>query len=182
MDPYCEPDDLLIGQIKTRIPPTVSLDDFCEQATNEINAKLGFTYAMPFIDPADENDETKKLPIHQWNLIRDIAIKLASGRVILAVTAVNQDTTIHAYGFYLVKDAEVSLMAIANGDVRLRWPRVNSEGEPLDPAPNPQDADPYAFVPGAENDDAYSATKAFENNFMRPTSWPFSPSPWSPGA
>ena len=178
---YCEEDDLLLGQISTRLPPTIAPADFIENATNEINAKLGFTYAVPFVEPTDGGAEPQ-LPLHQWNLLRDIAAKLASGRIILAATAANQESTIHAYGFYLVKDAEVSLMAIANGDVKFKWPRVNSEGEPLDPAPNPQDTDPMAYIPGASNRDAVSPVETFENNYMTPAGWPYEVETWYPGA
>lgn len=179
---YCEPDDLLLGQIKTRMPATVALPDMCERASNEIDSKLGFIYAVPFKDPADETDPDLKMPLHQWKLIEDIAIKLASGYAIMAATAATQDTTLHAYGYELVRDGRMSLMAVANGDVRLNWPRVDSDGNPLDPAPNPQDTDPLAYIPSATNPDAVSGVRAFEANYMTPSGWPFEVETWYPGA
>jgi hypothetical protein len=182
---YCEVDDLLIGQIKTRMPPTVSPEDFIEHASHEIDSKLGFIYVVPFVDPATVTpvpDPDTRMPAHQWHLIKDIAIKLASGRIIMAVTGHTENNAVHAYGYHLVRDAEITLMAIANGEVRLSVARVDSEGNPLEPAPNPQDTDPLAYIPGASNDDAVSAVKAFEQNYMTPSGWPFEVETWYPGA
>lgn len=179
MTKYCEDDDLLIGQIRTRLPPAISVEDSIEAASAEMNAKLGFTYAVPFTEPK-AGDPPPQLPLFQWELIRDICIKLASGRIILSATAHAQESTLHAYGYHLVRDAEMSLMAIANGDVRLKWPRVDAEGDPLDPAPSPQEADPMAFIPGGSCDDATSGVAAFEVNYMTPAGWPFEVETWYP--
>lgn len=162
------------------MPPTVSVQDFIEGACQEIDAKLGFIYQIPFQDP-EQAASDPKMPLNQWYLIKSIAIKLASGRIILAVTAASQDTAIHAYGYSLVRDAEVSLMAVANADVRLTWPRVDSEGNPLNPGANPQDTDPLAYLPGGSNRDADSAVEFFEKNFMTPSYYMTPIENWAPG-
>jgi hypothetical protein len=136
--------------------------DFITAASSEIDAKLGFIYATPFILSGGG-----AMPLHQAKLIEDICIKLASGRIILAATSTMEQSTIHAYGASLVRDAQVSLMAIANGEVNLAVTMVDSEGNPRPPGSNPEDDDPLAYVPSASNRDSDSAVEAFERNFMQ---------------
>jgi hypothetical protein len=154
----------------------VSAADFVKSASEEIDSKLGFTYVVPFKQTGDD-----ALPDYQWKLIKDTAAKLASGRLLLAATSAIENATIHAYGLRMVMEAEANLMAIANGDVRLSARRVDASGDPIvgDP-PNPQDEDPFAYIPGGSCYDATSPVLAFEENFMRPTYAPGWVETWTP--
>lgn len=174
---YCELEDLLIGQVRDRLPPQVVPNDFIEAASDEIDSKLGFVYVTPFII---DQGQSNSLPAFQAKLIRDICKKLASGRILLAATSAMEQSTIHAYGASLVRDAMVSLIAVANGDVRLSVIRVDADGNPRASEPDsPEKADRFAFIPGARNRDLRGGVEAFEDNFMTPGVW--LRDPWVPG-
>ena len=162
---YCEVEDLLIGQMAGRLPPQVVPDDFIEAASAEIDGILGFMYVTPFVM---EGENT--LPLQQVKLIKTTCAKLASGRIMLAATSTMEQSTIHAYAASLVSDANRTLTVIANGEVNLAAPMVDSEGNPRPDAPNPEDADPFAYIPGGSNRDSVSGVEAFERNIMQPRS------------
>ena len=180
---YCEESDLLTGQMGTRLPASVVPADFITAASNEIDGKLGFIYKTPFVVDQQAQDP---MPLHQAKLITDICVKLASGRIILAATSAMEQSTIHAYGASLVRDAQVSLMAIANGEVNLAVTMVDSEGNPRPEGTNPEDEDPLAYVPSASNRDSEGGVQAFERNFMQNPSTTFTGTvyddPYRPGA
>ncbi len=174
---YCEVEDLLIGQVRDRLPPQVVPNDFIEAASDEIDSKLGFMYVTPFML---DQDRPNSLPVFQAKLIKDICKKLASGRILLAATSAMEQSTIHAYGASLIRDATVSLMAIANGDARLSVIRVDADGNPRASEPDsPEVADPFAFIPGARNRDTRGGVEAFEDNYMTPST--LFHDPWVPG-
>lgn len=162
---YCEEDELLVGQLISRLPPQVKPADFIEAADIEIDSKLGFVYKTPFV--------LGELPEHQAKLIKDIARKLASGRIILAASSAVEGSTIHAYGASLVSDAMVSLMAVANGEVRISAPTVDFDGKERPETVDPEDSDPYAFVPTGSTRDSQGGVVAFENNFMQDPAYPY---------
>jgi hypothetical protein len=154
---YCTTADLLLGQLESRLPIEVNPTEYINLAADEIDGRLGFTYLTPF-----DIEGVNSLPLHQVKLLKSINAKRASGRIIMAVTIATEDNLVHQYALRLMQEADLELAAIANGDVRLSAPLVDSEGNPLDPTDDPDDFDPYARIPTAENIDMYSATAAFE--------------------
>jgi hypothetical protein len=157
--PYCTTNDLLIGQLISRTPPEVVPGDYVNRAADEMDSRLGFVYQTPL--PVTG---INALPSHQVKLLKSINLKLASGRIILATTIATEDVTIHQYGLRLIQEADLELAAIANGDVKLSAPMVDSDGVVIGEIVDPDDADPYARVPTAINVDMYSAVVAFEAN------------------
>ena len=131
---------------------------FIQAAADEMDAKLGFVYATPI--------DVSLLPVNQAKLLKTINAKLASGRMIMANALGGQDATVNAYAMYLVKEAEVDLMSIANGQVDLKAPEVDASSDPVGVIEDPTVADPYARIPSGWNPDATSAVTAFEKNFM----------------
>lgn len=172
---YVEPTDLLLGELTNALPASISPTQYISMTAEEIDAKLGVMYAVPV--------NIATLPNSQGSLLKSIHRKLASGRIIMAATIAHAESAIHGYAVQLVKEAQMELMAVANGDVVLIGAeRVDGDGAPRGDIADAEVADPRARVPGAYNRDEYSAVEAFEYNFMRPTLEPEEIVTWSPGS
>lgn len=172
---YVQESDLLLGELTNVLPSTISVSKYIEMTAEEIDSKLGVIYVVPL--------DIDALPNGQGNLLKSIHRKLASGRIILAATIGHDATTIHAYGMQLVKEGQMELMAIANGDVVLLGAeRVGGDGNPITDVLDASIADPLARVPSSTNRDDISGVEMFELNFMNPAwrDWPAET--WHPGA
>lgn len=154
--PYCTSEDLLISG-DVMLPPTLSLDKFVQLASDDMDSKLGYRYEVPIL--------TVGLPSHQIALLKSINAKLATGRLIMATAVGGEDTAVHQYALYLIKEAEMDLMSIANGQVDLQAPEVDEDGNSVTPG-SPLDNDPYARTPGAWNPDSTSPVTVFEKNIL----------------
>ena len=154
---YCTSADLLLGQLETRLPVEVNMTEYINIVADEIDARLGVMYEVPF-----ETAGVNALPPYQVKLLKSINAKRASGRIIMAATIASEDSVVHQYAMYLMQEADIELAAIANGDVRLSAPPMGADGLPLEPTSDPELEDPYARIPGAVSRDAESATVAFE--------------------
>ena len=159
MAAYCISSDLPLGQLTGRLPVEISVNNYMNAAADHIDARLGFMYLTPF-----DVEGVGSLPSHQVKLLKGINAKRAAGQIILAATIATEDNVLQQYGLWLIQEADIELQAIQNGDVRLAAPLVDSDGLPLDPTTDPDDADPYARTPSAYVIDAYSAVAAFEAN------------------
>lgn len=171
-DAYCKDDDLLLTS-----GVTVGNGDkpkFINIACDEINAKLGFVYATPL----DLEVATTTMPPNQVKLIKTITAKLATGRLLMSTALGGQSESINSYALYLVKEAEMDLMSIANGSIDLNAPRVSETGAPLGVVQDPSVSDPRARVPGGWAADSVSPVTVFEKNFMGGTmdEWWYAPS------
>ena len=172
--PYVEEEDLLLGELSGMLPASVSPTQYLDMTGEEIDSKLGVLYVVP-IDIAI-------LPNSQGSLIKSIQRKLASGRIIMSATISHSETSVHAYGMQLVKEALMELMAIANGDVVLVGAeRVTGDGTPRGDVPDAETTDSLARVPTASNRDALSAVETFEKNFMTQYVLPTEFTTWEPG-
>jgi hypothetical protein len=160
--PYCTTGDLLLGQLESRLPPEIVANEYIALVADEIDGRLGFLYETPF-----EVAGVNALPDHQVKLLKSINSKRASGRIIMAATIATEDVAVHNYALRLIQEADLELAAIANGDVKLSAPTVDSDGNPVGPIPDPDDLDPWARVPTATNIDMYSPVVAFEANVMQ---------------
>lgn len=180
---YCVPADLPLGELTGRLPVEISVNSYINAAADHIDARLGFMYLTPF-----EVEGVNSLPSHQVKLLKGINAKRAAGQIILAATLATEDSVLQQYGLWLIQEADLELQAIQSGEVRLAAPLVDSDGLPLDPTTDPDDADSYARVPTAFVIDAYSPVAAFEANFYQgqdtvwsprdgTRSYPYSPYP-----
>ena len=168
--PYCATADLLLGQLETRLPAEVNMSEYISIVADEIDARLGFLYEVPF-----ETVGVNALPPHQVKLLKSINAKRASGRIIMAATIASEDSVVHQYAMYLMQEADIELAAIANGDVRLSAPPIGPDGLPLEPTDDPEMDDPLARIPGAVSRDLYSATAAFEATVYQGDNVPWAP-------
>jgi hypothetical protein len=169
--PYCEETDLLLGD-DILMPSSLSKPKFVAMAASDMDAKLGYVYVVPIV--------TTSMPVHQKNLLKSINAKLASGRLIMAQAMASQDSAVHQYALYLIKEAEMDLMTIANGTVDLTAPLVDDAGSPINPVENPLVDDPWAKTPTGWNPDATSPVTAFEKTFMGED--PLAFYPWEPSS
>lgn len=157
---YAEVDDLLIGQMT--IGPGVNKQKFLDQASEEMDAKLGFIYKLP-LEAIDGLTPPDELPVHEKLVLKGINSKLASGRIILTLDIAEEGSTLHAYGLRLVTEAMNELLVLANAGVMLSAVRLNPVEEP-------------DRRPAVKNRDAESAVDQWENTVMRGE-----PSYWNPG-
>lgn len=150
------------------------MEKFIKVAQDEIDSKIGFTY----LTPLDIGSTNTLMPANQKTLIKSIAVRLATGRLIMGTALGGQAETVNAYGLFLIKEAESDLMAIANGQIDLVAQRVDASGSPIGVIPDPSRADPYARTPTAWNSDSTSPVTLFEKNFMTGTDPEILP--WTP--
>lgn len=155
MAAYCGTEDLLVGDIG-------GLDGlkpkFIQMATDEIDGMLGFVYVLPL----------GGLSAHATLIIKNIARKLASGRLINSQATAGEDNQVHAYGQSLIDEAFRDLWAIRNGDTDLGVPKIASMQTSGD-APEIYQGDEFSGV------DAFYAWMGSGPGYYRPTYG------WSPG-
>ena len=137
---YCTSDDLLVGDM---VFGSLDVTDFINQAANEIDSKLGVIYKLPL--SAAVGQTFVNLPQYQQLIVKNINIKLASGRLFLT-TAADDTSSLHQYGMRLVQEAMSELMAIANGLVELSAERREPIGQEQDRIPRTLNHDEESMV------------------------------------
>lgn len=145
---YCATTDLLYGNIP--LPTGITAQKFVDDAAEEIDSYIGMTYLTPVDINASELARPVKL------LLKRINSHLATGRLILAVTANGEDDRLHAYGASLVTESLATLQAISDGEVTL----IGAA---------PANADDVAVTgPMIANVDAESNVEAFYGRIANP--------------
>lgn len=147
---YSTKDDLLLGQIP--LPSYLDGDKFCQDASDEIDSKLGHLYVTPF-----DLSDTSALVRPARLLIKRINNFLASGRLILAVATPEENKNLHAYGYSLIKEATDALYSLCEAEIPL-------EGA----VPNPNAADHTTSGPLISNLDSESQVEAYYNRIANP--------------
>lgn len=161
---YCEVTDLLTGQLP--MPTTVSPQKYVETAADEINAALAPLYVVPIVIPAAvEGEEDPHLESRL--VLKIINVRLATGRLFLAVASGGEDTELHAYGYSLLREAQAMLARLASGATLL--PSAEPKDKPAvetKSLPTVLNADPYSQV------DAFYQTASPYGAIMSPTGFP----------
>ena len=157
---YCVEDDLLLGDMT--LSAAISAAKFIADSADEIDVRIGRIYTTPIVFA--DLDTTSKLVLKIANA------RLASGRMLMAQAQAAQDDSLHAYGMYLIKEAENTIGSIENNRL------------PLDGATLRDDLIDTP-APSIRNHDADSPVEAFYDEFfggggMSPV--PSSPI-WRPG-
>ncbi len=137
---YCLPDELMIGDLI--VGSSINRQEYVDRAAEEIDSKIGWVYATPI--------DTTGLPRAQTLLLKIINIKIASARLIMALSVNDEDNSVHAYALRLLKEGTDDLLHIANGDVDLDAPRT-----PM------SDANAGSRTPGVYNIDVESLLDPF---------------------
>ncbi|MEU4066664.1 hypothetical protein AB0F25_30500 [Streptomyces wedmorensis] len=109
--PYSDESDLLLGQVP--LPSYISAAAYISNAAEEIDAVIGMTYVTPVSLQETPENRASILILKKANNF------LASGRIIMAVDAGGQESELHKYGQYLVRQAEAIIKAIKEGEFQL---------------------------------------------------------------
>lgn len=118
---YSTTADLLTGNIP--LPSYLDPQKFINDAADEIDSRIGFTYQTP-VDIEAPTNVTRPVIL----FLKRISNWLASGRLLLAAAASAEDTQLHAYAYSLVRDAETGLQAIVDGDIVLEGAALANGG------------------------------------------------------
>jgi hypothetical protein len=105
---YCTRENLLVGDIP--FSPNEQ-DRYVNEAADEMDGDIGAEYNLPL--PLD------LMPPHVRLKLKNCNAMLASGRLLLSRASHGQDTSIHAYGASLVKEAKAIIGAIKTGQFEL---------------------------------------------------------------
>lgn len=110
MTTYSEVGDLLLGDI----PAPRDAEKWVQDATDEIDSKLGMRYVVPIV--VDQTVSANKVTVL---LLKRINNHLASGRLVCAKAASGSQQEVHQYGMSLIREAELALNQLASGDMTL---------------------------------------------------------------
>lgn len=102
--PYCEPTDVVLGNIP--VPRFMTIEDQVNKASDEIDATVGQVYTLPLNLSLGSPDAL---------LLKKVNSDLAAGRIILSAAGGGEDTRLHNYGIYLVREAQKTLSSILSG-------------------------------------------------------------------
>lgn len=164
---YCVEADLLIGDIS--VSAQLSPAKYVADAADEIDSKIGFRYKIP-VDPVSS-------PRPVLLLLKRLNSHLASGRLILAATISANQEELNAYGASLVNDAQLTLAAIADGEMILPGAAPNP-----DLPPPPAEDDPLAQKILYNNLDLVSQVEAFYTAVTSPSFGSHFPDPYKASA
>jgi hypothetical protein len=149
---YCTVEDLLVGDM--RLPAGLRPQQYVDSATNEVDMNIGFLYVTP-IDVTESSAVIRPVRL----LLSETTKKLASGRLILAMSTAGQRTELHAYGKRLVDEALATLKQIVSGEITLLGvPILDPDG----------DGDTEFSGPQIANLDAESNVEAFYDRVANP--------------
>lgn len=110
MATYSQVGDMLLGDI----PSPKDAEKWVQDATDEIDSKLGLRYVTPIVV-----DETVAANRITTLLLKRISNYLASGRLVCAKAASGSQQEVHQYGMSLLREALLALDALASGEMTL---------------------------------------------------------------
>lgn len=139
---YCEPSDLLIGNIP--LSPQYGIGSgFVDTAADEMDVVLGQLYVTPIV----LDDVPKNRPSQLW--LKTCNKFIASGRLILDIAISAEDDNLNAYGLSMLNQGLAMLKAIQDGAASI------TGAIPLDP-----NAGAYQTGPMIFNEDSHSLVQA----------------------
>jgi hypothetical protein len=150
---YCEPDDINVGNLM--LPEGESRQPFIDEASDEIDGKLGWLYQTPI--------DLDSLKYYERMMLKTICRKLAGGRMITTMAIPDESGSLNAYGARLLKEGLDELHAIASGDVPLSAARADLEGDSTSPDGGGHGA-VGARTPSVSGHDSESLVAQFERS------------------
>lgn len=121
---YCQPRDILIDPAYLPLPAGSKFGPYIEAASSFIDVSLQGVYVTPLVftgDPAAVARDEK--------MVRTICAYLASGTMVFALTAGNEEARIHAYGEWLIKQGELLLGRLLSDEISLDTAERNPSAE-----------------------------------------------------
>lgn len=152
--------DLLTGNIPLAL--SVDAQRYIDDASDEVDSIIGFRYNTP-VDIIDPTPVARPACL----LLKRIANFLASGRLIMAIAASSEDTSLNAYGKSLVDQALYCLKEIAEGEIVLPGAIPSPDNTPMQSGPLHYNKDVSSNV-----DDFYDKILAPEDNGTFVRVWP----------
>lgn len=149
--PYCSTEDVDVGNIDMPRRATDATDEqtkayYVMRAAEEMDAILGQIYKLPLNLTAGTADAL---------ILKKVNRMLASGQIVVAAGSAAEDTEIHSWGYYHIKEAEKMLSLIFKGDIVL-------DAEYKDPDPNADSRQTGPMIKNREDvsyvDNFYGAT------------------------
>lgn len=156
MATYSETGDLLLGDL----PSPRDAEKYVQDATDEINSKLGFRYVVPIVV-----DQSVPANLPTILLLKRINNHLASGRLVCAKAASGSQQEVHQYGLSLIREAELALNQLVSGEMTLPGAAFQSSD------------DVGQSGPIISNIDAASNVEAFYGMVTTPGGYPGQPWP-----
>lgn len=156
---YCEVTDLITGSLLWAPDDEDEPERFVNLAAEEMDSYLGFKYVVPVVGRASLSGV---LALHEELLLKNINIKIASGRLLLAKFAGAEEAHEHQYGLGLLREGKSDLMLLVSGEVDLLSAELatpNGLGGTNDE------------TPGIHNEDSESLLLGWENTVMRGDPW-----------
>lgn len=147
---YCKVEDLLLGDVT--IGASVNRQLYVDQAADEMDSKLGWIYVTPIdVDGAEAGPggvppAVPALPRHQALLLKTINAKIATGRLIMAVSINEEGTAVHAYALRMLKEGNDELLLIANGNLLLEASRTETPAVEASRVPGVHNLDPESLL------------------------------------
>jgi len=157
---YCAVGDLLLGDVT--VGGTINRQLYVDQAADEMDAKLGWLYETPIAEAVEGYEGPAldpSMPRHEKLLLKNINAKIATARLIMAVSINEEGNAVHAYALRMLKEGNDELLMIANGDLVLTAPRVETPSGTV-----------LTRTPGVVNIDEESLLDPFYNTVNH--SWP----------
>lgn len=153
---YCEPDDINVGNLM--LPEGESRTPFINEASDEMDGKLGWLYTTPI--------DVDTLKYYERMMLKTICRKIAGGRMITTMAIPDESGSLNAYGARLLKEGLDELHMIASGDVPLSAARAD-----LESPDGTDDAGGLGAIggrtPSIKNGDSESLVDQFERQVFR---------------
>jgi hypothetical protein len=149
---YSATSDLLIGDVQ--LPAGKDGTKYVDQASDEIDSRLGFTYATPF-DVSDSSAVSRPAIL----LLKTLNIWISSGRAMMDLGTSGENGAPNAYGKYLLTEAEAMLTLIQEGRIILDGAAPASPDSPVE----------FSSRVLISNVDPYSMVEAFYGWAAKPT-------------
>ncbi|HFC76728.1 MAG TPA: hypothetical protein ENJ27_00670, partial [Candidatus Moranbacteria bacterium] len=113
---YSTNNDVSLKISHIKIPSGLSIDDFRDEAYNEINAEIRGLYVVP-VDSDDETD---------MGYLKVIEQNLAAGKLLLDVATANEIEQLHSYASFLIDKATKNLSKIIDQKIVLSGAERNT--------------------------------------------------------
>lgn len=150
---YNATSDLLIGDVQ--LPQGNDGTKYVSQAADEIDSRLGFTYATPF-DVSDSSTMSNAARL----MIKMLSIHISSGRAMMDLGTSGENNLPNPYGKYLLDQAEAILLLLVEGRI------VLDGAQPVNGGPDNTEFSSRVLI---SNVDPYSMVEAFYGWAAKPS-------------
>lgn len=138
-DVYCTPSDIKLGELQ--LPRHVDVEQWIQDAANEMNSYIGQLYKLPLVLDPQRPDHLADIL-----LLQKINADLTTGKIILLAFAGKSGEQLHAYGKMLVDSAKAEMTRISKGVTVLEAAERLETDDPQPNGPLISNMDDRSFV------------------------------------